>query len=100
MAHGSDLVRKLLGLHGEGRLAEMEKLARKALRDDPNSPLLNELLGTALTGQGRPADALPFLASAVRRKSDDAQFWENLGLCQFQLKQHGQAPTACGARLR
>jgi protein O-GlcNAc transferase len=81
---------KLIALHAEGRFAEMEKLARSLLRRDA-PPVINELLGMALCGQRRFADALAPLRDAARLGRTDAQFWENLGLCQRELGQFADA---------
>lgn len=73
------------------RFADMERQARRLLRREPGSGLLNEMLGIALVAQGLHAEALPFLQRAVQREPRDAQFWENLGLCQRQLDQLAEA---------
>jgi len=81
-------VNELIALHGAGRIADMEARARAHVRSQPSSPILNELLGIALTAQRRFAEALPFLEKAVRRQPDDAQFCENLALCLLELKRY------------
>ena len=45
----------------------------------------------ALCGQRRFAEALPPLREAARVGRTDAQFWENLALCQRELGQFGDA---------
>jgi predicted O-linked N-acetylglucosamine transferase (SPINDLY family) len=87
-------INELLTLHGMGRFAEMEQRGRILLRSFPNVPLLHELVGMALGAQYRYAQALPFLTRAVRGNGADPQFWENLGLCQFQLKDLAAAETS------
>ena len=81
---------KLIALHAQGRFAEMEKLARSLLRRDA-PPVINELLGIALCGQRRFAEALAPLRDAARVGRTDAQFWENLALCQRELGQFADA---------
>jgi protein O-GlcNAc transferase len=91
-------VQKLIALHGQGRFADMEKLARSLLRRDA-SPIVNELLGMALCGQRRFAEALAPLREAARAGRTDAQFWENLALCQRELGQFGDAEESLRASL-
>ena len=90
----SNPVRDLLLLHGAGRYAEMEKRARALLTDAPGHAVLNELVGIALTAQRRNAEALAFLQKASLREPADPQFWENLGLCQIELKEFEAAEEA------
>jgi protein O-GlcNAc transferase len=89
-----DCVSELMTLFGSGRLADMEQRARAALRSNPTSPILCELLGMALGAQYRYRDALVFLKRAVRGESNDPQFWENLGQCQRQLNQFDPAENS------
>lgn len=87
-------INELLTLYGMGRFAHMEQRARSLLLSCPQVPLLHELLGMALGAQYRYAEALPFLERAVHGDANDAQFWENLGLCQFQLKNFAAAEAS------
>jgi predicted O-linked N-acetylglucosamine transferase (SPINDLY family) len=91
-----DAINNSLGLFGAGRFADMERYARGALSAFPDSPILCELVGIAMTSQYRHREALPYLEHAVRGDPSDPQFWENLGLCQLQLGQF----TAAEASLR
>lgn len=84
-------VRELLTLHARGQFGEMERRARAGLLAFPKAPLLNELLGIALTSQQRYSDALLALQEAVRGEPNDAQFWDNLALCQLQLGRYAEA---------
>src|SRR5579871_1694137 len=83
-------VPKLIALHAQGRFGEMEKLARSLLRRDA-APILHELLGMALCGQRRFGEALAPLREAARVGRTNAQFWENLALCQRELGQFADA---------
>jgi predicted O-linked N-acetylglucosamine transferase (SPINDLY family) len=85
MSSAPNPVNELMSLYAAGRLADMETCARAALRRAPESPILNELLGIALSAQQRHPEAIAFLEEAARRHPGDAQFWENLALCQRQL---------------
>ena len=72
----------------------MERHARAALNALPDSAILSELVGIAMTAQYRHREALAFLERAVALDANDAQFWENLGLCQLQLGQLAVAETS------
>src|SRR5262245_34232241 len=98
MAAPANPVQKLIALHAKGRFAEMEKLARSLVRRDA-APILNELLGMALCGQRRFAEALSPLEQAARAVRTDAQFWENLALCQRELGQFADAEQSLRASL-
>jgi predicted O-linked N-acetylglucosamine transferase (SPINDLY family) len=91
MAQLVEHVRELLSLHAQRQFGVMERRARASLRRFPKAPLLEELLGVALMSQRRCSDALVPLQRAVRADPNDAQFWENLGLCQYQLGQYAEA---------
>ncbi len=81
-------INELLALHGLGRVAEMEQRARAILKSFAGTPILRELLGVALASQGRYAEALPHFERAARDLPADPQFWNNLALCQSELKQY------------
>ena len=85
MANGSNVVGELLELFGARRFVAMEQRARALLQANPGGPILHELLGLALTSQQRHGEALGELRRAVEAEPNDAQFWENLALCQRQL---------------
>lgn len=80
-------IQDLIALHSARRFGDMERRARELLARDRRVPILHEMLGIALTAQGRFADAMPPLREAVRLNPDDAQFQENLALCYRQLGQ-------------
>src|SRR5215470_3717363 len=98
MSAQTNPVQRLIALHANGRFAEMEKLARSLLRRGA-APILNELLGMALCGQRRFAEALAPLQEAARIGATDPQFWENLALCQRELGQLGEAEQSLRASL-
>jgi predicted O-linked N-acetylglucosamine transferase (SPINDLY family) len=87
----SDPVQELLALYRAGRVVDMEQGARRLLQTHPDAAVLHELLGIALSAQGRQDAALPHLEKAAALKPDEPQFHENLGLCQRQLRQFGAA---------
>ena len=84
----------LMALHAMGHFADMEARARRLLAAQPASAILNELLGIALSAQQRHAEAIEPLQRAVTSNADDAQFWENLALCQHQLGKSAEAETS------
>jgi tetratricopeptide (TPR) repeat protein len=57
----------------------------------PARRFLRELLGLALASQRRFSEALPHFERAARDLPGDAQFWDNLALCQSELKQYEPA---------
>jgi tetratricopeptide (TPR) repeat protein len=95
-------IKQMLTLYNAGRFADMESIARSVLPMAPNSPLLNELLGIALSAQNRNAEALNFLEAATRYAPRDSQFWENLGLCQYRIGEFtsAEASLRCALSLR
>jgi protein O-GlcNAc transferase len=86
-----DAVNELLTLHGLGRFADMERRAKAVLKSFAGSPVLRELLGLALAAQRRFSEALPHFERAARDHPDDPQFWDNLALCQCELKDYEPA---------
>jgi predicted Zn-dependent protease len=61
---GQPNINQMLALYAAGRFADMEAAARSLLPTAPNSPILNELLGIALSAQNRHTEALTFLEAA------------------------------------
>src|SRR5215813_5936504 len=86
-----DSINDLLGLHSLGRYADIEARAREALKSFAGTAILRQLLGVALAAQGRFADALPQFERAAHENPGDPQFWNNLALCQCELKQYAAA---------
>ena len=86
-----DAVNELLTLHGLGRFADMEQRAKAVLKSFAGSPVLRELLGLALASQRRFSEALPHFERAARDLPQDPQFWDNLALCQCELKAYAPA---------
>ena len=86
-----DAVNELLRLYSVGRFADMEQRAKAVLKSFAGTPLLRELLGLALAAQRRFSEALPHFERAARDRPDDPQFWDNLALCQCELKDYEPA---------
>ncbi len=89
-----NVVPELMSLFAARRFGDMEVRARSILTQHASSAILNELLGIALAAQGRHAEALAPLQTATAQGPNDAQFWENLALCQRQLGQLADAETS------
>lgn len=73
-----NLARALVKVGDHAKAAEM---ARKALEKDPGSGAARAVLGRALAGQGRCAEALPELAAALRAEPADAEALEASKAC-------------------
>ena len=86
-----DAVNELLRLYSAGRFADMEQRAKAVLKSFAGTPVLRELLGLALAAQRRFSEALPHFERAARDHPDDPQFWDNLALCQCELKDYEPA---------
>jgi predicted O-linked N-acetylglucosamine transferase (SPINDLY family) len=86
-----DAVNELLRLYSVGRFADMEQRAKAVLKSFAGTPVLRELLGLALASQRRFSEALPHFERAARDHPDDPQFWDNLALCQCELKDYEPA---------
>src|SRR5262245_18031610 len=86
-----DAVNELLRLYSLGRFADMEQRAKAVLKSFAGTPVLRELLGLALVAQRRFSEALPHFERAARDHPGDPQFWDNLALCQCELKDYEPA---------
>ena len=86
-----DAVNELLRLYSLGRFADMEQRAKAVLKSFAGTPVLRELLGLALAAQRRFSEALPHFERAARDHPGDPQFWDNLALCQCELKDYEPA---------
>src|ERR1700751_3374909 len=100
MASFPDALNELMRLHAAGRFAEMEARAGALRKTTEKKPILDELIGIALCAQQRFADALAPLQRAARGVPNDAQFLENLALCQRQLGDLAAAEASLRASLR
>ena len=60
---------------------------------DPQDPLANDQLGTALLEAGRPAEALPALEAAVRAEARSL-YVHHLGRCQLALDRPAEAAAS------
>jgi Flp pilus assembly protein TadD len=72
------------------RLTDAERFVRKALESSPDSPAIQDSLGWVLYRRGKPAEALPILASAWRN-SADAEIGAHFGEVLWQSGEQNQA---------
>ena len=70
----ADALREAIAHHHAGRLPEAERLYRAILRVQPGHPDAHHNLGVLICQTGRPADALPHLASALASNPASAQY--------------------------
>lgn len=70
-------------LRETGRSIEALYYLRQALRLEPDSATVLNLLGVVLISLSRSREALPFLRRAVELKPTQAHLWNDLGRCNF-----------------
>ncbi len=86
-----NLARGML-LNSVGRYDEAREAYEKALKVDPNQPMVLNNLAYLLGEQlRRPAEAIPYSRQAVRLVSDNPDFLDTLGWLLYQNKQLGEA---------
>lgn len=90
-AHGDALNLLAVIAQDEGRQADGEALARKAVASAPNNPLYLNTLGNGLLAQGRSAEAVTVLAQAHNAMPEQADILFNLGNAQRQAGQFDAA---------
>jgi tetratricopeptide (TPR) repeat protein len=72
---------------------EVGAALERAVRCDPSSAVLNEMLGTALRRSGDPQAALRFLERAVEFDDRLVGAWNSLGIARMQLGNRAGAAT-------
>jgi protein O-GlcNAc transferase len=90
----ADLLREGVAHHGEGRLAEAERLYREVLRRDPGHGEALHLLGLMAGQAGRPDMALDLLRRAAQRVPNNANLYNNIGEMLRQLGRMREAIDA------
>lgn len=78
-------------LYEEGRFAESEAAARRALEEEPGLANAHYNLGMALAAQGRHAEAMAALRAATGLDANHAEAWNAMGLALAHL---GRLPEA------
>ncbi|MBF0180625.1 MAG: tetratricopeptide repeat protein [Magnetococcales bacterium] len=84
----------LVTLFAQGRLPEVESLARALLARHPDDGFLWKGLGVALQARGEVAEAASAMRKAVALQPDDGQGWINLGVLHQMLGRLDEAERA------
>ena len=82
---GEKELRRLIALYSAGQLRAAEIRARDLIREFPGTPVLYNILGAALTGQGRPDDAVTTYKKVLKIKPDYAEAHGNMGIAYKTL---------------
>jgi Tfp pilus assembly protein PilF len=90
-------LRRAVAHQQAGRLREAEAVCRDVLKQAPANPPALQLLGMIALQQGRPNDALPFLAQALAADPRQPSFHSNLAEAYRTLGRLDDA-RACGQR--
>jgi Tfp pilus assembly protein PilF len=80
--------------HQAGRLSEAERLYRSILKVRPDDPEINNALGIALKGQGKPDDAAAAFQRAVAAVPNYAPGHSNLGSVLFEQDKLAEAEAS------
>ena len=75
----------------QGRLAEAEAVARQCVATEPLRPEAHEVLGAALSAQGRAAEALPSFDRARELHPASASIRHNRAQALFNLRRFAEA---------
>lgn len=96
VAHGPSRadVNELVGLYEAGRLRDLERRAKKLARRFPQAVILLELLGAALAGQGKLADAVACFQRIAKASPSNPDAHYNLGLALHQIGRHEAAVSS------
>src|SRR5215468_2102311 len=91
----TQLLATAVRLHQAGQLAAAEACYRQALAAQPNLAEAHCNLGLALTGQGKPDEAVAAYRQAIGIKPDFAEAHCNLGLVLTGQGKFDEAIAAC-----
>ena len=80
-----ELVNKLVNLYQSGQTSKAERLCRKLLKSYPKSLLVINVLGAALTSQGKFKNALQTYNKVIQLKPDYAEAYFNRGVVFQEL---------------
>lgn len=87
-------INDLLMLFSQGRHAEMEHAARDLTLRFPKYAIGWKALGTALSGQGKSAEAVDVLRNAITLSKGDAEAHSNLGNAMKSLRRFSEAEAS------
>ena len=82
---------RALALHGQGRLAEAERLYSAIVAVRPENIDALQMLGLVKLALGQPAEALRLVSAALRLRTPSPQILLNYGLVLNALKRHQEA---------
>jgi tetratricopeptide (TPR) repeat protein len=85
------LLDQAVGLHGQGRLAEAERLYEQVLTANPDLADARHMLGVLRAQQGRAREAYDLIAPVVAANPRDALALTNLGNVLNDLHRRGEA---------
>lgn len=88
------LLARAVAAHRAGRVTDAASIYRDVLAVEPEHPRACHLLGFALLQMGTPADAVPFLVTALRRAPHAPNAWAHLGVALTALGQPQPATRA------
>ena len=71
---------ELLNLYNSGNLVGSESLCRNLLEKFPDSPIVWNVLGVVLQGQGKADDALAAYEDSIRKSPEYAEAYHNSGI--------------------
>jgi predicted Zn-dependent protease len=80
-----------MALGGAGKYDDAWRLARELLREEPDSPELNNLAGAALLNDQRVEEAIPFLTKALAARPNDLSIRASLGRAWMQAGRPARA---------
>jgi tetratricopeptide (TPR) repeat protein len=72
----------------------VEAASSQALKLNPEDAIALNLLGLALSQQGKPAEAMDIFKRSVQRNPNNADTYVQLGFCYYQLKDKAAAKDA------
>lgn len=78
----------------QGRLAEAERLARRALVLDPGDAQAINILGLCLLASGRQEQAATLFSELAQRYAQEPLYWNNLGIALHAVGRYQEAEQA------
>jgi predicted O-linked N-acetylglucosamine transferase (SPINDLY family) len=91
---------RALALHGQGKLAEAERLYAAILAARPEHVDALQMMGLVKLAKGEPAEALKLVSAAMGGRKPSPQLLLNHGLILNALARHGEALDSFDAALR
>ena len=82
---------ELLNLYNSGNLVGSESLCRNLLEKFPDSPIVWNVLGVVLQGQGKADDALAAYGDSIRKSPEYSEAYHNSGILLNALGRREEA---------